>query len=493
MDVPLLKALEDFLNYGRAVVAENDSQRAERTLRLVLDESDLIRALLQAPVANLVGTLAAVAAEQNGWEGRPFDAETLQFCGLARALAQRRSFEVHRCAIQLAQYLAGPVGPVEEWVALSADVPPRRCLVAAGWEFGRFSSDELTSVLPVPEIANAVGRHDPFRPDVWHQVAFLRRPCSEEPPDPSKIYLNFGPDRELDELWEPLLALALWSNHPTGIAGRWIIEPGVAYREERRPTLDFVPPAWPDVDDEIVLADWERLYRVHESEWASFIAFQSAVARRLGALPAGRSRQRLQYATRHFLAATSLGSGPGADVWQEESAAYPERTLEALFRYCATLEGVVGDAAGDLTRKVSQRSAVLTELVHEARLPMFSASDDETEMTGQLAEALVVEKLVRAAYEGRSRFSHGDEPPKEVWKKARIPQLRSIARAVLVGRLILGWSGKGDVLPARCDEALLSQGVRQELRDQVEAFASEVEAGASKQSVGRPPESPQTP
>ncbi len=469
----LLRALDGLLSRGQELVRDSSRSHDQRIVRLVADEEALIETLLRDAAADSVRSALARLGAPDDERRRTIDEEALHFSGVARALARHIEFDVPQRARELAQYLTGP-NRVEDWVALTAGVPNGRCGVAGGFEFGRFQEDELWGVLPLPTVARALDRRDPFRPDVWRQVAFLRRATDRLAPAPGALYLNFGPDSDMDELWAPLLALSLWSNHPIGLGGRWTIDVGSAYREERRPSLEFVPSSSSDDDDDVILADWETLYCIDDQAWNWFVAFQQAIAERIDALPAGRARRRLEYAARHFLAATSLGSGPGADVWREEEAAYPERTLEAMFRYCATLEATLGDGAGELTRKVSQRAALVSSLVSEARLPMFAGEVDDPYAI-RMPDVLIAAGIVKKAYEGRSKFSHGDEPPKDLWNRARIPQLRLIVRASLLGGLILDNDSETDSLPSRCDEALLSADSRDALVNSIGSFVSDVE------------------
>lgn len=482
MSAELPHAIEALLRRGLELVQHSSKSHGQPVVRLVADEGALIDALLRDPAADSVRWVLAALGAPDEHRLRPLDQEALRFSGLAHALAGQINFDVSECASEFARYLSGP-NRVEDWVALAAEVPPNRCGVAGGWEFGRFREDELWGVLPIPSVARALDRRDPFRPELWNQVAFLRRPTDDESaPVPGALYFNLGPDSEMDHLWAPLLALSLWSNHPIGVGGRWKIDVGCAYREDRRASLDFVPPSWAydddDHDDDVVLADWERLYCVDDEDWNWFAAFQQVIAQRIDTLPAGRQRRRLEYAGRHFLAATSLGSGPGADVWREENAAYPERTLEALFRYCAALEATLGDGGTELTRKVSQRAALISTLVHEARLPMFVGEIDYP-YTILLPKALEAVDIVKNAYNGRSKFAHGDQPPKDLWKKARIPELRLIVRATLLGRLIFDTDSDRDSLPARCDKALLSADSRYGLADSIARFTQDVKGRAS--------------
>lgn len=477
MSAELSLAIDRLLRRGQELAQGSSKSNRQRVVRFVADEEGLIAALLRDPAADSVRSALAALGAPSGHRQRSMDEEALRFSGVARALARQISFDVSQCAREFARYLAGP-NRVEDWVALSAGVPGTRCQIAGDWEFGRFREDELWNVLPISSVARALGRRDPFRPDVWSQVAFLCRPVDKVVPVPGRLYFNFGPDSDMDDLWPPLLALSLWSNHPVGIAGRWTIDVGAAYREERPASLEFVPPSWSDDDDEVMLADWEMLYRVDDQDWQWFAAFQQVIAERIDTLPAGRPRRRLEYAARHFLAATSLGSGPGADVWREERAAYPERTLEALFRYCVALEATLGDSRGELTRKVSQRAALVSALIRERGLPMFAGEVDDPYAV-PMPETFRVADIVKKAYRGRSKFAHGEEPPKDLWKQARIPELRLIVRASLLGRLILDRGADTSPLPVRCDEALLSEGARQQLASSIAAFAKEVEELAS--------------
>lgn len=132
----------------------------------------------------------------------------------------------------------------------------------------------------------------------------------------------------------------------------------------------------------------------------------------------------------------------------------------------------------ELTRNVSQRAALLSALVREAGLPMFVGEIDHP-YTVPMPEVLRAADIVKQAYNGRSKFAHGDKPPKDLWNRARIPELRLIVRATLLGRLILDTDSDMDSLPARCDKALLSSDSREGLADSIAGFIQDVKGRSS--------------
>jgi len=107
----------------------------------------------------------------------------------------------------------------------------------------------------------------------------------------------------------------------------------------------------------------------------------------------------------------------------------------------------------ELTRKVSQRAAVLAGV------------DDQ--------DRLAVEAAVRAAYGARSAYAHGSEPA-----DIDLPALRRVVRDCVLARLILGDPpAQGDSLAQLADIALLDQAaLADHVRGPIGAFWAAVDA-----------------
>jgi hypothetical protein len=140
-----------------------------------------------------------------------------------------------------------------------------------------------------------------------------------------------------------------------------------------------------------------------------------------------RASIRLRRCAEHFLSAGDRAYGEG-EVLSELNA-------ETVLHYVIALEGLL---AGDeqehteLTRKVSQRAAVL------------AGNTD--------ARRLEIERLVRGAYGARSKYAHGDTPKDEI----DLPALRRIVRRCLLARLAIGDPTPAGALREVADQALLS-------------------------------------
>lgn len=138
---------------------------------------------------------------------------------------------------------------------------------------------------------------------------------------------------------------------------------------------------------------------------------------------------RLRRCAEHFLTAGDHAHGEG-DVLSELNA-------ETVLHYVIALEGLLTgkDSPGELTRKVSQRAAILAGKTDTQRLE--------------------IEQMVRDAYAARSKYAHGDTPRKEV----DLPRLRQVVRRCLLSRLVIGDPAADGPLPDITDRALLSQEV----------------------------------
>jgi hypothetical protein len=119
---------------------------------------------------------------------------------------------------------------------------------------------------------------------------------------------------------------------------------------------------------------------------------------------------------------------------------------EVILHYVVALEALLADEGNlDLSRKVSYRAATLF------------GTDDERER---------VARLVKTAYEVRSKYAHGDDLGRDV----DLDELRQVARQVVLRWLVLATNrSDGKVspemgsIPRELDRASLSDAVRREL------------------------------
>jgi hypothetical protein len=122
-----------------------------------------------------------------------------------------------------------------------------------------------------------------------------------------------------------------------------------------------------------------------------------------------RAADRLPRCAEHFLMA--------GDV-HREGEVFPQQNADTVLHYVIALESLLlGDDSdrSDLTRKVSQRAAVL------------AGRND--------ANRLEIEQLVRDAYKARSTYAHGSGPSKI---HIDLAELRGVVRRCILTRLILG-------------------------------------------------------
>jgi Apea-like HEPN len=144
---------------------------------------------------------------------------------------------------------------------------------------------------------------------------------------------------------------------------------------------------------------------------------------------------RLQRCAEHFLIA--------GEHTYDEGEAVPGEEDDAILHYVIALEVLLGGReGGDLTRKISQRAAILV------------GTND--------AERLAIRRLVSDAYGARSKYAHGDDPSKI--GKIDLAKLRRAVRHCILARLILGDPTQAGPLHELADRALLSH---RELQNQI--------------------------
>lgn len=386
--------------------------------------------------------------------GRPLDGDALIATGVFGLLQSRVPHDFHAVAEDLGAYLAGP--PIGVWdyaildARLTADDP---IPVIDGWELVTPTTEDLRQLLPLP--ATATYQQDrPFTPQDYSGLTMLRRRRDDHPhlgpPLRFDVLYSLAIDRPAHPLWRPLLVLGLFENSVLQLWARYQIEPR---RRIDKLFDDVVREVWiPDGVTEI-----ERPMTGSygdETDTQMLRRFLSELAPRMPADPAGKPSKkedkaaaRLRRCAEHFITAGSHAHGEG-EVLSEQNA-------DAVLHYVIALEGLLtsDESPGELTRKVSQRAAIL-------------AGKDDT-------QRVEIEQLVRDAYGARSRYAHGGDMPKQA---IDLPKLRRVVRRCLLTRLIIGDPTPEGTLREVTDRALLSHEVlKRNIRQPFDEFTQRVQ------------------
>ena len=267
-------------------------------------------------------------------------------------------------ARDLAGYLAGP--PVDIWDyvlidaigALQDPIP-----VVDGWELVTPSADELRMLLPLPSTAFYQDR--PFDPDDYGELAMLRRVNRNAGPQKGiAVPLDFLESLDVGHperpLWQPLIALSLHGNPILRVWAWYRIEP-----RRRTDTLFESVTQTPDGETDI-----ERLLTgAFNLELAEMLCFLEELSPLLtaalspqaeNAKAKEKAADQLRRCAEHFLTASEA---------HREGKVSPQQNADAVLHYAIALEVLLGDDDhNDLTRKVSQRAAVLAGANDDHRL-----------------------------------------------------------------------------------------------------------------------------
>ncbi len=213
-------------------------------------------------------------------------------------------------------------------------------------------------------------------------------------------------------LWQPLIALSLYDNPFLRLWAWYRIEP-----RRRTDTLFDSVPRTPggETDIERFLTgafdlDAAPMLRRFLEELSPLLtaALSTQAENKAEKKAKEKAADQLRRCAEHFLTATDA---------HREAELSPQQNADAVLHYVIALEGLLGDDdRSDLTRKVSQRAAVLT-----------GGNDDNR---------LTIEQLVRDAYSARSEYTHSGKRDKIV--KVDLAKLRRVVCRCILTRLILG-------------------------------------------------------
>jgi Apea-like HEPN len=385
--------------------------------------------------------------------GRPLDAEALLTTGAFGLLQSRAPHDFHAVAEQLADYLAGPPVGIWDYAVLDGNLTTDNPIpVIDNWELVTPSTEELRRLLPLPATAN-YQPNQPFKPQDYSGLTMLRRRREELPHHGPLLRFDvlgsIALDRRAHLLWRPLLLLSLFENPVLQLWARYQVEPG------RRIDKLFDDVEWEvralDAD-----TDFEQPRTGDFGESANLPTLRRFLFELAPQMPEDPSHQanrqedkptaRLRRSTEHLLTAGHRAHGEG-EVLSELNA-------ETVLHYVIALEGLLAGGESDhsdLTRKVSQRAAIL-------------AGEDD-------AQRLEIEQLVRDAYGARSKYAHGDTPRQAI----DLPKLRRVVRRCLLVRLVIGDPVAEVPLHKVADQALLSHEMQEHcIRQPVDEFTRHV-------------------
>lgn len=434
----------------RALVAA-----AQRMAAGGMEPRELPGALADSSVAAQVNVLAGRAAQANGYgirgqgehaaAGRQLSAVELRKIGLTDAISAGVKIE-DQTVVEIGEFLAGPAVPMVQLIGIDADVHLSEPIAVGDWQLFAPSTASLEAMQPVPSLA-AFQHHDGWRPELWAGAAFLRRELDKAPV--TGLYFRVPPVHPEWPVWRPLTTLALaqpdlvtmWSEHQ--------IEPGRRI-DKLLDEIVYNEVYWDPAADEEPESIEEPSKNSIGVTPVNRDLFSARVARIAALLPdapvPGASKKstapylRIERAARRLLAAGRNTFGM-TTPWQ------PVHATDSLLNYVIALEVLLGSDTkdGDITRKLSQRAAVLTGL-----------TDVQRESTSD---------IVRGSYRLRSNVMHGSVDP----AASDLTELRDVVRRVLIARLVHDRRGTTD-LEATCDRALLSGLARAELVAPLEQY-----------------------
>ena len=402
--------------------------------------------LAAMPSARVADTIAAEAAAVNGYvvpdptrphrpgrpwlPGRRLSADNLTRFGLPYLVAGGHFRPTEEPTDALAGFLAGP--PVQMWryLMLDADVDETVTAAVAGWEMLTPGPELLTAI---SDNGARVGAHaNTLLPAMYGGEVFLRRTEEGSPPT-GFLFGALLENRPYLKHWPVLLVMNLWSNHPCHAVAQHLIEPG-----RRVDTLydhTYFDIVGEDGDVEIPHQGFVTVTAEQAPRFSRFADAVSALITRAGPRHGHQTQSgyaRLTNSAAQFLTATEQSVIDATTVADHD---------DVTLRYVVALEGLLtgGEGPGELTRKVTQRAAVLI------------GNDDD--------DRLRVEQVVKDAYAARSHYAHGAT----VTKRVALDELRDVVRRVLLAQLILGDPLiSGLALSTAADRALLSVQVRED-------------------------------
>jgi hypothetical protein len=296
----------------------------------------------------------------------------------------------------------------------------------AGYVVKRHSTEEIRQLGPGFEVTESFYRRERLDPEWYSQQWFLEK-TENAMKKPGTLTAHLGGDIVLDDHWQPLLILSLYS--PVCFDVPVVVENeqnwDLAIRKFSHPHVNIVG------DEEGQEEVPYRLYEVEERQWS---AFQQFTRRIESGLSVSHGWARIRVAARRLLRATFLSDQYG-DAWAGDDAD------DVLLQYVFALEALLNTGGEAISEKIALRTALLVGRTDEERIG--------------------IRRLVRAAYASRSALVHRGESGGEV----DLPQLRNICRrAIAVSIGIAASCDSEKKFTDRIEEALVSHSVQKDLQ-----------------------------
>ncbi|MET8944203.1 hypothetical protein ABZX30_11600 [Streptomyces sp. NPDC004542] len=367
----------------------------------------------------------------------PHDHVLLETTGLARAAhaaAAGLSIFTDDLAEEFKRFCMAPMPVVEDWILLDGSFPPGTCIDVGNYTLQTFTGAELHKLQPIPSLDELL-QPNPLPPRLLAGAAFLHRPDTEKKPDRTGLRFPLLHTRPETLFWKPLITLQLWCwDDVLRMEALYTVRRGrEVHLSTGEATTRIDVYQGPQGEQEEVESHDIGTYTVAPEDTGRLASFCEAVSSRIDAItsettkkkPSKRSR-RLSRAAQHLVRASHRTFGNDF-VWEEEAE-------EVVLHYVIAMEALLSDEQNlDLSRKVAYRAASLW-------------------MTD--SDRLAVQKIVKNAYEIRSKYAHGDDTG-EINAKT-LSELRSVALQVLLRWLITTVPD----LPLHLDASQLSEEVR---------------------------------
>ena len=338
---------------------------------------------------------------------------TQQFAAAAAALfPERKSPNYHASEILRRRGFYNAVLTTEarapRWGVISRRIVPHRITIATmllldlcwfarkQFRIGQYavkkhSGEEIRQLGSGYDVTEAFYRRERLDPEWFSRQWFLEKSHTRFK-KPATFTLEFPRDVVLDDHWQPVLILCLYS--PVCLQVPVVVENQqdweLALRKFSHPQVDYVG----EGPDEVPY----RLYKVEEREWSAFRKF---CARMEAGLTICQDWPRVKIAARRFLRATFL-STYDANAWAGDDAD------DVLLQYVFALEALLN--TGD-REAISEKVAVRTAL-------LAARNDDER---------LGMRRVVKGAYAGRSNLAHGRARKGEVESGATSRRLSALS------------------------------------------------------------------
>jgi hypothetical protein len=416
----------------------------------------------RAEMASRLTDLASHPAFANAQQlaaalGGDLDSHALERTGVIMLLADAAAggtlddLDLGTIVADLARYAGGGDCEHLQLVGLDIDGAPDGPTPVAGWELVRLTEADLDRFAPVPAAAHHQP-HQAWSREVASRMWYLRRSQGFAPP--IGLVVRFRSPFLYEPVWRPLVVLALYQDEIPRVAVEYRVEVGRRVQRIAGQELEAFP-AGPDEDEGYLQVQYGP-FGIPADEHERFTRFASAVSPLLDSLATQTRTERcFARAATHFLSASESHLLLGAEG-------------KALMDYSIALETLLGgDAKTEVSRRVSQRAAVLCAFDDDGRLE--------------------VKEQIAATYDAGSSYRHGDEPwklhtqydsrpPAGKKKTLDLATVHHLTRKVLLRWLIVA-AGQDDPVP-RLERAILSRQATDEIASAVRSFAARVAPSA---------------